>query len=222
MAGSGRQQRGEATRGEILNVARRLFSDFGYHHTGIADIQAATGLTKGAFYHHFRAKQELALAVLERVREDYRQACFEPAMSMSTPAGQLAALLDRVVTLNERPEWRNCRLLATLCAELSPADGPLLEEVRSLEEELIERVSTLVAGAQQVGEVRPGDAGVWAELIVSVLMGLALGSKLGAGRLRFRDIVAQLQSMLFAEGVIEQAAGGQGKVVRLPGDEDCL
>ena len=44
--GSG-QQRGRATRADIVNVARRLFSEHGYHQTGISDIQAATGLTKG-------------------------------------------------------------------------------------------------------------------------------------------------------------------------------
>ncbi|MBN1509021.1 MAG: helix-turn-helix transcriptional regulator, partial [Sedimentisphaerales bacterium] len=47
------QSRGQTTKADILQVARQLFSEHGYHKTGIADIQEATGLTKGAFYHHF-------------------------------------------------------------------------------------------------------------------------------------------------------------------------
>ena len=125
-----RQQRGRATRAGILDVARQLFSDFGYHHTGIADIQAATGLTKGAFYHHFRAKQELALGVIEMAREDYREHWLEPAMAASTPGKRLSALLDGFVVLENRPEWLNFRLLATLSAEVTAGDGPLADAVR--------------------------------------------------------------------------------------------
>src|SRR5438045_891072 len=81
--------RGRDTRHEILSVAKQLFSEFGYHHTGLSDIQAATGLTKGAFYHHFRSKEELALAVLESARSDYAARLFTDPAETQSPGARI-------------------------------------------------------------------------------------------------------------------------------------
>jgi len=54
-------------RSEIIDAAQRLFLGKGYDKTTINDVIAATGLSKGAFYHHFRAKDDLLEAVTERV-----------------------------------------------------------------------------------------------------------------------------------------------------------
>ena len=47
------------TRAEILDHAGRLFRLRGYAGTNIDDIMLAAGLTRGAFYAHFRSKDEL-------------------------------------------------------------------------------------------------------------------------------------------------------------------
>ncbi|HEY60060.1 MAG TPA: TetR/AcrR family transcriptional regulator [Anaerolineae bacterium] len=59
------QKRSEKTRSRILQAARRLFSRCGYDAAGVAEICAEAGVSKGAFYHHFRSKQALFLAILE-------------------------------------------------------------------------------------------------------------------------------------------------------------
>jgi AcrR family transcriptional regulator len=53
-------------RAELIDCARRLFLEKGYERTTINDVIAATQLSKGAFYHHFRAKEELLEAIAER------------------------------------------------------------------------------------------------------------------------------------------------------------
>ena len=188
-----RQQRGEATRNEILTVARRLFSDFGYHNTGISDIQSATGLTKGAFYHHFRAKQELALAVLEAARNDYTRHLIAPAKAQPTPGQRLSMMLVCAANLNGRPEWLNCRLLATLCAEVTAADGPLVEAVRGVQEQILDTLEQMVTEAQTSGEAAPGSPQVWAQLALSTMMGLLLVRKIGASRADPGDVLLQLR-----------------------------
>ena len=47
------------TRLEILQHAARLFRLRGYHATTIDDVMLAAGLTRGAFYAHFRSKDDL-------------------------------------------------------------------------------------------------------------------------------------------------------------------
>jgi AcrR family transcriptional regulator len=43
----------------------RLFADSGYDATGVAEICEKSGLSKGAFYHHFPSKQTVFLALLD-------------------------------------------------------------------------------------------------------------------------------------------------------------
>jgi AcrR family transcriptional regulator len=60
------QQRGEETRSHILDVAGELFAERGYDATSVAGICARAGVTKGAFYHHFKSKQAVFLELRDR------------------------------------------------------------------------------------------------------------------------------------------------------------
>ena len=60
---SRREQAGEATRAALVDASRALFSSRGYADVSIDDITRATGVTKGALYHHFEDKRALFQAV---------------------------------------------------------------------------------------------------------------------------------------------------------------
>ena len=59
------QQRSEETRAHILEAAVKQFSVNGYNKASVDDICEQAGISKGAFYHHFKSKQELFLALLD-------------------------------------------------------------------------------------------------------------------------------------------------------------
>ena len=59
------QQRSEETRARITEAAIKLFSHQGYNKASVDDICAEAGISKGAFYHHFKSKQDLFLALLD-------------------------------------------------------------------------------------------------------------------------------------------------------------
>lgn len=59
------QQRSEETKTKILEAALRLFSTRGYNAASVDDICREAGISKGAFYHHFKSKQALFLALLD-------------------------------------------------------------------------------------------------------------------------------------------------------------
>jgi AcrR family transcriptional regulator len=59
------QQRSEETRTKIMESAIKLFSNQGFNKASVDDICAEAGISKGAFYHHFKSKQELFLALLD-------------------------------------------------------------------------------------------------------------------------------------------------------------
>lgn len=57
----------EQTVEKILQAAQQLFAQKGYAHTTLQDVIDATGLSKGAVYHHFRSKEEIAAKVGDRI-----------------------------------------------------------------------------------------------------------------------------------------------------------
>jgi AcrR family transcriptional regulator len=60
-------QQSEATRDELIAVARRHFAEKGYADTATEDLVRAAGMTRGALYHHFKDKKDLFRAVVETV-----------------------------------------------------------------------------------------------------------------------------------------------------------
>lgn len=66
-----RAAQAEATRAALIEAARELFVDKGYHDTGTEEIVLAAGVgTRGALYHHFTDKQALFEAVFVTVEEE--------------------------------------------------------------------------------------------------------------------------------------------------------
>ena len=57
---------GTVTRDRILDSAERLIIDRGFAATTVDAILADAGTTKGAFFHHFASKAELARSLVER------------------------------------------------------------------------------------------------------------------------------------------------------------
>lgn len=66
-----RNRHPEETASLILDVAFRLFIEKGYERTSIQDIiDNLGGLSKGAIYHHFRSKEDILVAVTDRMTEE--------------------------------------------------------------------------------------------------------------------------------------------------------
>lgn len=63
----GRRVRGEATRRRLVATARELFGERGYEGTSVEEVLAASGVARGALYHHFHGKADLFDAVAESV-----------------------------------------------------------------------------------------------------------------------------------------------------------
>jgi len=60
-------KKAEATRLNILHKAFELIYVNGYQTTSIDDIIATTKVTKGAFYYHFKTKDEMGVAIIEEI-----------------------------------------------------------------------------------------------------------------------------------------------------------
>ena len=69
-----RNKHPEETVNLILDVAFRLFMEKGYEHTSIQNIIGQLGgLSKGAIYHHFKSKEDILVAVTDRMTAESNQ-----------------------------------------------------------------------------------------------------------------------------------------------------
>jgi len=58
------------TRQRILDAAKGLVLERGYAGTSVDDIQKAAGISRGTFFYHFKTKDDLARALMERHAEE--------------------------------------------------------------------------------------------------------------------------------------------------------
>ncbi len=73
-----RNKHPEETVNLISAVAFRLFMEKGYEHTSIQDIiDNLGGLSKGAIYHHFKSKEEILMAVTDRMTAESNRTLME-------------------------------------------------------------------------------------------------------------------------------------------------
>jgi AcrR family transcriptional regulator len=59
------------SRDEILRAAMRLFANRGFHETSMSEVAREAHVSKALIFWHFKTKEELFLAVLNRLLEPY-------------------------------------------------------------------------------------------------------------------------------------------------------
>jgi AcrR family transcriptional regulator len=64
--GTKKRQNGEETRAKILDAAERIFAERGFSSTSTREIGRLAGMDKYAIYYHFKNKETLYRAVIER------------------------------------------------------------------------------------------------------------------------------------------------------------
>ncbi|HWR77592.1 MAG TPA: TetR/AcrR family transcriptional regulator [Thiobacillus sp.] len=88
--------KGEKTRAEIVESARKLFYEQGYDGTSFSHIVDATGLYRGNIYHYFKTKDEILEAVVERYLIDYKALLTQWEHESSDPKMRLLAFVGMI------------------------------------------------------------------------------------------------------------------------------
>jgi AcrR family transcriptional regulator len=78
-----RVDRAARTRQRVLDAAAQAFANAGFSKTTVEQIAASAGVSKAIVYHHFRSKESILEALLERMLADWAR--------VSSPDGYLAA-----------------------------------------------------------------------------------------------------------------------------------
>jgi AcrR family transcriptional regulator len=112
----------------LLEAADRVFYGEGIHATPVDRVITETGVTRATFYRHFRSKEDLVVAYVERRDQAIRTAAHTAARAATDPAQLLLALIDGVAAEVCQPGFRGCPFI-NAAAEYPDPDHPVRRAV---------------------------------------------------------------------------------------------
>ncbi|WP_130735846.1 TetR/AcrR family transcriptional regulator [Flavobacterium sp. J27] len=90
------------TRMHILQKAFELIYEKGYQTTSIDDILATTKVTKGAFYYHFKNKEQMGVSIInELLKPTLTTSFISPLESNENPLDIIYNLMDHLLLKND-------------------------------------------------------------------------------------------------------------------------
>jgi len=149
-----------------LKAARQLFAEKGFAQTGREEIAQRAGVTRGALYHHFASKSEVAAAVVEELEDELVDLVAAAALKGHGVREQLHL---------------GCRAYMDACADPTMArilaDAPAvlgLAACRALDAaSCAPLLMQVFAQAEAEGVVVPGEPEITASLLLGMLNGAA-------------------------------------------------
>ena len=163
-------ERRAASRAALLEAAARGLSRYGYGHLRLEEVARDAGYTRGALYHQFKDKADLALAVIDWVNENWMREVGEPASQEGDPVSELLALARGHAVFCRRDI---ARVVMALRVEFSGHDHPVGRKVERIYETGVERISRLVRAGRRNGSIPPGPP---APTVALAFMGALEGS----------------------------------------------
>lgn len=109
------------TRDLIIDAANQLFYQQGYTHTSFADISGAVKISRGNFYHHFKTKDEILGAVINRRIADTRDLLKSWELASPKPAERICCFIKILITNQSKIMQFGCPV-GSLATELSKLD----------------------------------------------------------------------------------------------------
>jgi AcrR family transcriptional regulator len=146
-------ERSARTRSALLESAARGLSRYGYGNLVLEDVAREAGYTRGALYHQFKDKEDLALAVLEWVDETWRREVGEPVEREPDPVAALIALARGHAVYCRRDV---ARVVMALRLEFSGQDHPVGSELERISMSLVMRCARLINAGRRDGSIPPG------------------------------------------------------------------
>ena len=141
------------TRSALLEAAARGFSRYGYANLRLERVAADAGYTRGALYHLFANKEDLALAVVKWVDETWHEEVGGLADAEADPVDALIAIARGHAVYCRRDV---ARVLMTLRIEFTGQEHPVGRAIEEVAERLITDCADRIVAGRDSGRLPPG------------------------------------------------------------------
>src|SRR3712207_5901362 len=146
-------ERSARSRAALLESAARNLSRYGYGNLALERVARDAGYTRGALYHQFRDKEDLALAVIDWVDETWREEVGRHVEGEDDPVTALI-LLARGHAIYCRRDV--ARVAIALRLEFSGRDHPIAERLEEVSGGLVRRCARLIQAGRRTGDIPAG------------------------------------------------------------------
>ena len=146
-------ERSARTRSALLESAARELSRYGYGNLNLEQVASEAGYTRGALYHQFRDKEDLALAVLDWVHENWMREVGDPARQATDPVAELITLARGHAVFCRRDV---ARVVMALRVEFSGQDHPVGRAIARISDGGVKRAARLINAGRRLGTIPPG------------------------------------------------------------------
>jgi AcrR family transcriptional regulator len=146
-------ERRARTRAALLEAAALGISRYGYNNLVLERVAEEAGYTRGALYHQFANKEELALAVVEWVEKGWHDELGHLFTDEADPVATLIALA-RGYALYCRQDIS--RVMMTLRAEFEGQDHPVGQAVKEALARVVDNNTRLIIAGRDSGAIPPG------------------------------------------------------------------
>ncbi len=139
----------------LIVAAARGLSRYGYSNLVLEQVASEAGCSRGALYHQFADKEDLAMAVLVWVNEIWEQEVLGAveAYQESDPGKALIKVARAHAVFCRRDV---ARVIMALRLEFSGRDHPIGHEIEKIYTGLVERCARLVREGRKAGSIPPG------------------------------------------------------------------
>jgi AcrR family transcriptional regulator len=178
----------EASRETFLLAATRLINQEGYRGASVEKISAVLNVTKGSFYHHIEAKDDLVVACFERSFDMVRRVQFAALERPLSPWNRLCAVARVLVEHQLSDEGPLLRTSA-----LNALPESMRERMVEQSDRLSARFAGMIADGVAEGSVRPVDPMIAAQMLNATLNAAAdlRGSPAGVRRSEVGELYAK-------------------------------
>lgn len=121
----------EATRDHIVTAADRLFYQQGFGQTSFADIAGAVQISRGNFYYHFKAKDQILDDVIDVRLANTREMLEQWEAEGNTPADRIRSFIH-ILIVNQTDIKRYGCPVGTLSTELAKLNHASKAEANQL------------------------------------------------------------------------------------------
>lgn len=156
----------------MLEAAARGFSRYGYGNLVLERVAGEAGYTRGALYHLFAGKEELALAVVDWVADTWEREVWEPAQRETEPVDALVALARGHIVFCRRDV---ARVMMALRVEFAGREHPVGARVAEIGRDLAVKSGAVISAGRRDGSIPPGPpAKTLGAAVTAALEGLAI------------------------------------------------
>lgn len=148
----------------VVEVARRMFVEEGFHNVSIPKIVKASGVSTGAIYHHFSNKERLAHYIHDRTLTEFNDLLTSRLTGTSTTYQKLRAFAHLILDITENNPVMMQYMLFLKHGEFMSDYQPICYS------EPFVWVQETVAEGMRNGELRTGDRMLMAAAFTGVVL----------------------------------------------------